>query len=232
MLVTPPDQPCSDPPDWSHTTKKLLPAAALTLALAVAAPLTAQADTVGSGLSASDAATTAALVARADDMLVVGDTKAAPRKGTVSVDAAYGTYPTRKGVILVTPDKFKGLIPTGHAGIIYASNTVVEALSNGVTTGVNNWRYTKTQAYGVSVRSTTTTQDSTAANWAYGKRGKPYNWNYLDTATRAKFYCSHLVWASFKDNFGIDLNTSAYLGAVHPMELVDTDKTYLIWRKA
>jgi hypothetical protein len=29
--------------------------------------------------------------------------------------APYGSYPTRKGVILVTPDAFKGLIPTGHA---------------------------------------------------------------------------------------------------------------------
>ena len=72
----------------------------------------------------------------------------------------------------------------------------------------------------------------TAANWSYNQRGKPYNWNYLNTGTRSAFYCSHLVWASFKDNFGVDLNTSAWLGAVHPMELVDTPKTYLIWRKA
>lgn len=28
---------------------------------------------------------------------------------------ATGVYPTRKGVILVTKDKYKGLIPTGHA---------------------------------------------------------------------------------------------------------------------
>ena len=30
-----------------------------------------------------------------------------------------GVYPTRKGVILVTKDKYKDLIPTGHAAIIY-----------------------------------------------------------------------------------------------------------------
>jgi len=28
-----------------------------------------------------------------------------------------GTYPRRKGVILVTKDKFKGIIPTGHAAL-------------------------------------------------------------------------------------------------------------------
>lgn len=43
---------------------------------------------------------------------------------------ATGTYPTRYGVILVTADKYKGLIPTGHAGIIWTSSTIVESLSN------------------------------------------------------------------------------------------------------
>lgn len=34
--------------------------------------------------------------------------------------AAYsGTYPTYKGTILVTSDKFKGLVPTGHAAIVF-----------------------------------------------------------------------------------------------------------------
>jgi uncharacterized protein YycO len=83
----------------------------------------------------------------------------------------------------------------------------------------------------VTVSSTTTTQDSSAANWCFEKREKPYNWNYLDTSTRSKFYCSQLVWASFKDNFGIDLDTSSYFNAIHPMELVDTSKTALIYSK-
>ena len=29
-----------------------------------------------------------------------------------------GTYPTRKGTILVTPDAYKNLIPTGHAAFL------------------------------------------------------------------------------------------------------------------
>ena len=57
---------------------------------------------------------------------------------------ATGTYPTRYGVILVTADKYKGLIPTGHAGIIWTSSTIVESLSNGVTTGPNDWNTSKT----------------------------------------------------------------------------------------
>ena len=36
-----------------------------------------------------------------------------------------GSYPTYKGTILVTPDKFKGLIPTGHAAIIFRYDTVI-----------------------------------------------------------------------------------------------------------
>ena len=62
---------------------------------------------------------------------------------------ATGTYPTRYGVILVTADKYKGLIPTGHAGIIWTSSTIVESLSNGVTTGPNDWNTSKTSCYGM-----------------------------------------------------------------------------------
>lgn len=142
---------------------------------------------------------------------------------------AVGTYPTRKGVILVTPDKLKGIIPTGHAAIIYTSTRVVESLSGGVTTGNNDWNKTRTKAYGVTVSGTTTTQDSNAANWCYNQIGKSYNWNYLNVSTRKSFYCSHLVWASFLDLYGINLDTSSYGVAVHPMELVNTSKTVKIY---
>ena len=213
---------------------------AIGLALMCATPSLAAAAP-GDSTAAQDAATNAALIAKANKKQIVRDAKAggglesmsaARSEAEATALAPYGTYPSRKGVILVTSDAFKGLIPTGHAGIIYSSGTIVESLSGGVTTGSNNWYSTKKQAYAVSVGTTSATQDATAANWSYNQRGKPYNWNYLNTGTRSAFYCSQLVWASFKDNFGVDLNTSAWLGAVHPMELVDTPKTYLIWRKA
>lgn len=143
----------------------------------------------------------------------------------------YGTYPRRKGVILVTKDKFKGIIPTGHAAIIYSYGTVVESLSGGVTTGANDWYQTRNTCYGVTVIGTTIAQDEAAANWCYKKIGLPYNWNYLNPGTRSKFYCSQLVYAAFLDNYGINLDTSDFGIAVHPMELVNTSRTSKIYEK-
>ena len=140
-----------------------------------------------------------------------------------------GSYPTRKGVILVTADAYKGLIPTGHAAIVWDKNYVIESLSDGVGIHDNNWRSKKKTIYGVTVKSTSVAQDATAAKWCKAQVGKKYNWNYLNTSTRSKFYCSHLVWASYKDNFGIDLDTSAFFGAIHPMELVNSSKTSTIY---
>lgn len=146
-----------------------------------------------------------------------------------------GSYPTRNGVILVTGDAYKNLIPTGHAGIVLSASTVVESLDYGVTTGSNNWNIKCNTVYGVTATDTTTTQDNDAANWCYAQQGKKYNWNYFNISTRKSFYCSHLVWSAFKDLYGIDMNTSAYssfLGnPIHPLELVNTSKTSLIYQK-
>lgn len=151
--------------------------------------------------------------------------------------ASFGQYPTRKGVILVTSDAYKGLIPTGHAAIIYTSEVVVESLSQGVTTGDNNWNSTKNTCYGVTVKKTTTKQDGEAADWCHKQILKPYNKNYFNMSTREKFYCSQLVWAAFLDKHNIDLNTPAFTNVImlsnpiHPMELVWTDETNLIYEK-
>ena len=142
-----------------------------------------------------------------------------------------GSYPRRPGVILVTPDKYKGLIPTGHAAIIWSSESVVESLAEGVVKRSNNWNNgDRNQVYGVTVRGTSVAQDNAASNWAYAQIGKPYNYNYYNTSTRSKFYCSQLVWAAFKDLYNIDLDTWRYGWAVHPMELVWTDRTGLVYR--
>jgi uncharacterized protein YycO len=142
-----------------------------------------------------------------------------------------GSYPTRNGVILVTSDPYKDLIPTGHAAIIYTSTLVIESVSNGVINGPNNWNITKGTCYGVTVDGTTLAQDNEASNWCASKRGLPYNKNYLNPYTRSSFYCSQLVYAAFLDKYGIDLNTISYLQAVHPMELVNTPKTRTIYQK-
>lgn len=64
-------------------------------------------------------------------------------------------YPTTKDRILVTGDAYKNLIPTGHAAIVYSQNRVVEALSNGVVTGKNDWNKSKNTCWGLYVTDVT-----------------------------------------------------------------------------
>ena len=144
-----------------------------------------------------------------------------------------GTYPTRKGVILVTADAYKNIIPTGHAAIVVNSSQVIESLSDGVQYGNSNWYSTKKTCYGVTCSSTSVNQDACTVNRIeqQGYIGLPYNYNYLNVNTRSKFYCSHLVWAAYIDALGIDLNTDEYGAAVHPLELVASSRTVTIYSK-
>lgn len=144
---------------------------------------------------------------------------------------ATGSYPTRKGVILVTDDKYKGVVPTGHAAIVYSSNRVVESLENGVVTGANNWNTSKSTCYGVTVKGTTTSEDADAADWCYNQLNKPYNWIWMDKERRDAFYCSHLVYAAFIDKYGINIDTDAFFSAIHPSEIVDSSNTTIIYKK-
>ena len=148
---------------------------------------------------------------------------------------SYGTYPRRYGVILVTADKYKGLIPTGHAAIVWSYDRVVESLPQGVTTGNNDWYKSKITCFGITAYGTTASQDSAASNWCYSQKGKPYNYNYFNTGTRKSFYCSQLVWAAYKDLYGINMNTPAFVttlgNPVHPLELVASPATYIVYQK-
>ncbi len=148
---------------------------------------------------------------------------------TAQAATVRGKYPTRKGTILVTSDFYLGLIPTGHAAIVYNRNYVVEAVAKGVILGRNNWMNTRREVYGLTVKKTSSGQDAYAADWAYRQRGKKYNFNYFNTSTRNKFYCSQLVWAAFYDNFRINLDTWRFGKAVHPMELVYSGYTSTIF---
>jgi uncharacterized protein YycO len=73
------------------------------------------------------------LIEKANAMPIKAD------KGANLTRAGFGGYPRRKGVILVTDDKYKGIIPTGHSAIVYSDKLVVEALDSGVKYGNNNW---------------------------------------------------------------------------------------------
>lgn len=153
----------------------------------------------------------------------------------VTASRRMDVYPYRKGVVLVTTDAYKDLIPTGHAAIIYDTEIVVESLAVGVTKGRNNWYDSKTTCYGVAMLHTNMDQDRAAANYCYKKIGKPYNYNYYNMKTRKKFYCSQLIYAAYLDKFKIDLNTGWFdvgpLHAIHPGELVLSPETYKIYQK-
>jgi uncharacterized protein YycO len=150
-----------------------------------------------------------------------------------------GKYPTRPGTILVSTDpwfsSFGVGFGLGHSAIVLNGNYVVESLPKGVVKGNNDWANRYEGIFGVTVKSTTARQDAAAVAWARSKIGKPYNYNFYNMKTRAKFYCSQLVWAAFKDNFGINLNTRKYdlskLSAIAPKEFMTTPKTSVIYKK-
>ena len=124
----------------------------------------------------------------------------------------------------------------GHAAIVYNTFWVVEAIPSGVSLGQNNWETNHKKMTAVTVKTTKVAEDAAAADYAKKQVGKPYNKWFYDMATRAKFYCSQLVWAAFKDKYRIDLNTPEWdypvLGkAIAPTELISTPLTSTIYTK-
>lgn len=153
-------------------------------------------------------------------------------KNLQTADEAYGTYPTRSGVILVTSDSNLLGFHYGHAGIIWSPSTTIESMSDGVQRFPNTWnsRYNNVQA--ISVDDTTPAQDEDAANWCSDQVGKPYNWNFFNTATRSKFYCSQLVWASFKDLYSINIDSDSSIpGVIVPVDLPNQSNVYTLYVK-
>lgn len=142
-----------------------------------------------------------------------------------------GYYPTRAGSILVTDDKYMGIIPSGHAGIVYNSSTVVESLEDGVIARANKWDEYYTTCTGLDVIRTNASQESVVASWAHRQVGKDYNFDFYNVDTRSVFYCSQLVWAAYLDNYGIDLDTDWFGEAIHPAELIITSETTVTYRK-
>ncbi len=155
--------------------------------------------------------------------------------GGTNVFGYIGIYPTIKGTILVTDDKYKDIAYLGHSGIVYSSTKIIESNLGGVEIGNNDWYITKNQVYGVTVNGLTNAQRAAAADRASLQLGKPYNLLFMNMNTRSSFYCSHLIWAMFIDLYGIDLNTEMAdtdIGAmIHPMELVLGPNTTLVYQK-
>ena len=141
-----------------------------------------------------------------------------------------GTYPTRKGVILVTSTgKIAKVV--GHSAIVYSSGYVVESVKDGVIIGRNNWKTKKSNMAAVTVRSTTMKEDAKVSDWCRKQKGKKYNFDYYDIKKVKEYYCSQLIWAGFNNLYKIDLNTKAYdLGkkrAIGPYEFVRKSSSVL-----
>ena len=151
------------------------------------------------------------------------------------VRAAKGRYPKRKGVILYTPDKYKGVVPLGHAGMVYDKDWIIEALDK-VKWGKNKWNKDHSKCYALGVKGTSVKQDAKAGDYCVKQIGKPYNYNYYNMGTRKSFYCSQLVYAAYLDTCGVDLNTPSFdigpLKAIHPVELLEGPKTTLLYRSS
>ena len=146
-----------------------------------------------------------------------------------SISTKSNSYPKRAGVILVTTDgSFGSLI--GHAGIIYNSETTIESFpKTGVKKFKNNWYSRYKKVWGVTTKKLSGYQEKVVANWCANQVGKPYNWNFAITDFRDRFYCSHLVYAGFLDNYNLNLNYGYWI--VFPFDLVRTNNTYVIYKK-
>jgi hypothetical protein len=146
-----------------------------------------------------------------------------------------GAYPTTKGKILATADWFAYLIPTGHAALVIDQSSAYTSLAQGVTIEPNNWYERHATAFGLDVTSTNAAQEAKAADWCAQHLGKPYNFLFVFPQRTDAYYCSSLVWQAYLNTCNVNLDTSAWsllgLNIVHPMELVDSPKTTVIYRQ-
>jgi len=163
--------------------------------------------------------------------IIYKDKKAVKTNG-INLMESSGTYPTRSGVILVTSDSNTLGIHYGHAGIVWNPSTTVESMSDGVQRLPNIWNSRYNNIQGISVSDTTSEQDEKASDWCDDQVGKPYNWNFFNTSTRSKFYCSQLVWAAYKDLYDINIDSKSSIpGVIIPVDLPNQPNVYTVYVK-
>lgn len=147
--------------------------------------------------------------------------------GGVSTLATTGSYPTRKGSILVT-DGLRVDSLVGHAGIVLSSSYTIESFpSGGVQYKYDKWTSRYSKVWGVSTSSTSAAQDVEAADWAVAQKGDPYNYIFTDIENTSKFYCSQLVYKAFKTKTGVNVNWLG--GIVTPADIVNSGETYTFY---
>lgn len=118
-------------------------------------------------------------------------------------------------------------IQHGHSGIYFSPDYIVEAPGTGKVV-----RYISSQNVKVAPGAKKQTVDASltvrtkARDFAYSKRGKPYNTNFAfnKKVTADKYNCSQLVWASYKSAGSIDLDSNGGTG-VYPANIRDSSYT-------
>ncbi|MCM3129717.1 MULTISPECIES: hypothetical protein [unclassified Paenibacillus] len=143
-------------------------------------------------------------------------------------DGSYQLIQSRKGTFFYQPAATWGFTH-GHIGMYYTTTTIIEAANpdDGIrTASVANRKVAKGSRV-MSTSLTTLTEDSNAANWAYSKKGNGYNSNFAVNRSCGgpKYNCSQLVWCSFKQKAGIDLDKNKGAG-VYPNDIRDHANVY------
>ena len=143
----------------------------------------------------------------------------------------------RDGVICVTNSvsTIAGIkVDHGHAGIIaaepYYYATIEANRDKGVHVAYGDWmqKYTGT-IWQVGVNSTSVQEDHLAAVSAAEHLHKKYKFPVM-LDNRNEFYCSHLVYAAYKDATGVDLAVGKIPGLILPYDLLNPDIVSLIYK--
>lgn len=141
------------------------------------------------------------------------------------------------GDIIVALRKYNPSFPVvGHAGIVARNfdETIESHPKNASPTGVDGVSYypnkwgSKPGALLVRPYNVTTQQYLAATDFAVSKIGCKYNWNFFNTTTTKRYYCSQLVWQAWKAA-GVNTNVGTFPdGIVSPADLVNSKTTYVV----
>ncbi|MHC0036355.1 YiiX/YebB-like N1pC/P60 family cysteine hydrolase [Pseudoneobacillus sp. C159] len=145
--------------------------------------------------------------------------------GTVSV----GT--SSKGNFFYTAS-YTAYLNHGHVGMYYSSGTIVESVpSTGVRTISTTNRLVDKGAAVVKSVTTTSTNKTNAANWAYSRVGiDAYSYNFANNRNTSHYgdkNCSKLIWSAYKLNGGLDLDVDGGFG-VYPRDVRDAKQTAVV----
>ncbi|AUZ28525.1 YiiX/YebB-like N1pC/P60 family cysteine hydrolase [Bacillus cabrialesii] len=118
----------------------------------------------------------------------------------------------------------------GHVGMYSAADKIVESVpSDGVRQIAYNARDVEDNSI-VQTVNVTSSQKTSAADWAVSKVGDPYSFNFVNnrnTGHDGAKNCSKLLWSAFLLKAGIDIDSNGGLG-VYPRDITSSSYTATI----